>query len=248
MRRIAIMLAALVLVATGVTVAIGRLSPSEPVYSAAEVQAGLRRNPAAWVGRVILVRGSMTGGDSSNVCSYGFTNRSSASSDSCRQIMTIGIGSSSSAPNVGSPGLSVLNGQAGSIPLLAQRQQLLVTLQNQVQLNHVQMNAMQLNRAMAKINRMNLAILALLNHPSPASPAPNLNVAVSPGVRLPVAGPHHLVPDFLYTLPLVGSQFAHWFPRDNGAIFRVRLNMSPNCWSPSASVTCDDTDGTLLSS
>jgi len=35
-------------------------SPSMPVYTVAQVQAGLRRHPTAWTGRIVLIRGTIT--------------------------------------------------------------------------------------------------------------------------------------------------------------------------------------------
>ncbi len=200
MRRIAIMLAALALVAAGVTVAVGRLSPLEPVYSAAEVQTGLQRNPAAWIGRVVLVRGSLAMWGSSTVCASHATRSRTASASLCRPITTIGIGPSALPAPV----------PAGMLPAAPSN--------------------------------------AFLQAYTFSSPTINLTVALPPGAGQPIARPHHPLPDFLYTLPLVGSQLARWFPRDDGAIFRVQLSRSPNCSSPGASVTCDDTDGALLSS
>ncbi len=227
MKRIAIMLAALALVAAGVTVAIGRLSPSEPVYSAAEVQTGLQRDPAAWVGRVVLVRGSLAMSGSSTVCASHATRSRTASASLCRPITTIGIGPSALPAPV----------PAGMLPAAPS---------NAFWMNRI--------RRLARVHLLGPGGIAARNSLrwtvwayTFSSPTINLTVAVRPGAGQPIARPHHPLPDVLYTLPLVGSQLAHWFPRDNGIIFRVRLNPSPNCSLPGASVTCDDTDGVLLS-
>jgi len=228
MRRIAIMLAALVLVASGVTVAIGQFSPSESVYSAAEVQAGLRRNPDAWVGRVVLVRGSLATSGSSTVCASQTTRPRAVSASLCRPITTIGIGPSAPpAPVAGNMGPA-----APSTPFLMNQARLLGRVHSLRPGSIVPRNSL----------RWTVWAYTF------SSPTINLTVALRPGARLPTVRSYHPLPDFLYTLPLVGPQLAHWFPRDNGAIFRVRLNRSPNCRSPGASVTCDDTDGVLLSS
>jgi len=231
MKRIVSMLAALVLVAAGVTVAIGQPSPSEPVYSAAEVQTGLQRNPAAWVGRVILVRGSIALSSSSTVCASPSTRPRAVSSSLCRPITTIMIGPSA---------LSTLVPVKTLSPALS---------------NALSVFWMKYIRRLARVQLLGPGGIAARNFPRRTvwtymfgSLTINLTVALRPGAGQPIARPHHPLPDVLYTLPLVGSQLAHWFPRDDGAIFRVRLNGSPNCSSPGASVTCNDTDGVLLSS
>lgn len=56
-RRAALVLAALTL-AIAIIIAIGRQpSSTEAVYTVAQTRAGLARNPRAWIGRTILVRG-----------------------------------------------------------------------------------------------------------------------------------------------------------------------------------------------
>ena len=61
MRRI-VLGAAGVAVAVGLVLAIPRFTVSPPVYTVAQVQAGLARDPSAWVGRTVLVRGEVDGG------------------------------------------------------------------------------------------------------------------------------------------------------------------------------------------
>jgi len=56
-KRVLIVLLCLVVVAALVSVIVGLVSPSPRVYSVDEVQAGLRQQPRAWVGRTVLVRG-----------------------------------------------------------------------------------------------------------------------------------------------------------------------------------------------
>ncbi len=231
MRRIAIVLAALALIAAGATIVIGQLSPSEPVYSAAQVQAGLQHAPAAWVGRVVLVRGSIAMSGSSTLCASPSTRSRAASSSLCRPIMTIRIGP------------AVLPVPVAPVPV----SMLPAAPSNAFWTNRI--------RRLARVHLLGASGIAARNSLrwtvwayTFSSPTINLTVALRPGARLPIADPHHPLPDFLYTLPWVGSPLAQWFPRDNGAIFRVRLNGSPDCSSPGASVTCDDTDGVLLSS
>jgi len=56
-RRIALVLAATTL-AVAIIMAMGRQpSSTEAVYTVAQARAGLARNPRAWIGRTILVRG-----------------------------------------------------------------------------------------------------------------------------------------------------------------------------------------------
>jgi hypothetical protein len=59
MKRYAVVLAAF-LCAIAVTFAIANhLADSGPTYTVAQVQAGLRHNPRAWVGRTVLVHGGL---------------------------------------------------------------------------------------------------------------------------------------------------------------------------------------------
>ncbi len=57
MRRIVLVLAALALVVAIIMATGQRPTPAGAVYTVAQVRAGLARNPRAWVGRTILVRG-----------------------------------------------------------------------------------------------------------------------------------------------------------------------------------------------
>ncbi|MDQ2827476.1 MAG: hypothetical protein M3Y74_00275 [Chloroflexota bacterium] len=56
-RRIALVLAALTLAVAIIIATERRLTSAGAVYTVARVRAGLARNPQAWVGRTILVRG-----------------------------------------------------------------------------------------------------------------------------------------------------------------------------------------------
>lgn len=61
MKRIVIGVLCLILVAALVGPAIGLVAPSPQVYSVDEVQTGLQRQPGAWVGRTVLIRGWSNG-------------------------------------------------------------------------------------------------------------------------------------------------------------------------------------------
>ncbi len=56
-KRVLIVLLCLVVVAALAAVAVGLIRPSLGIYSVGQVQAGLRQQPRAWVGRTVLVRG-----------------------------------------------------------------------------------------------------------------------------------------------------------------------------------------------
>ncbi len=224
MKRLLGIVASLVVAAVLIMLAVGRLLPSEPVYSVADVQTGLQQHRGQWTGRTILVRGSIATSSGFTQCSLRFDRSRVGSFGSCRQIVTIGIASSSSSasPAAGpatrssvSTALAILQARVGGVirPVGVGR-----------------------------------GPLALLMRGSFVTTQPTLNVAVGTGVRVPSIGPHRPLPDFLYNLPLVGQRLSERFPANNGAIFRVRLNRSPSCSSPGASVTCDNTDGVLLSS
>ncbi len=57
MKRIALLLSGIVLLAAIVATFTKRLDTSNPVYTVSDVQMGLERHPQSWVGRTILVRG-----------------------------------------------------------------------------------------------------------------------------------------------------------------------------------------------
>jgi len=57
-----IIIAVLLVMVAGVTTAVvGRLLPSERVYSVAELSSDVHQNPRQWVGRTVLVRGQVVG-------------------------------------------------------------------------------------------------------------------------------------------------------------------------------------------
>lgn len=61
MKRAIVLLALIIALATGVTALITRQGQGAlPLYSPAQVQAGLALRPARWIGRTVLVRGSIT--------------------------------------------------------------------------------------------------------------------------------------------------------------------------------------------
>jgi hypothetical protein len=57
LKRVLIGLLCFVVVAALAGAVVGIVTPSPRVYAVAEVQAGVRQNPRAWVGRTVLVRG-----------------------------------------------------------------------------------------------------------------------------------------------------------------------------------------------
>ncbi len=221
MKRLLGIIAGLVVVAVLITLAVGRLLPLEPVYSAADVQTGLQQHRGQWTGRTILVRGSIATSSGFTRCSLRFGRSRAGSFGSCRQIATIGTASSSSSA-------SPAAGPAASSSVSTA----LAIIQERV--------------GGAVHTGIGRGPLALLMRGSFVTTQPTLNVVVGTGARVPSIGPHRPLPDFLYNLPLVGQRLSEWFPTNNDIIFRVRLNGSPNCSSPGASVTCDDTDGVLL--
>jgi len=65
MKRELVVAVGLVLIASTVTAVVGHANPAGPVYTVAQVQSGLYRNPQAWAGRTVRVRAQMEtlGGD-----------------------------------------------------------------------------------------------------------------------------------------------------------------------------------------
>ncbi len=59
MKRELVVAVGLVLIASTVTAVVGHANPAAPIYSLAQVQAGLYRNPQAWAGRTVRVRAQM---------------------------------------------------------------------------------------------------------------------------------------------------------------------------------------------
>ena len=56
-KRTIILVLCLLLVSLLTTIIVGALTTPEPVYTVADVQMGLQRQPTVWVGRSVLVRG-----------------------------------------------------------------------------------------------------------------------------------------------------------------------------------------------
>ena len=59
MKRELVVAVGLVLIASTVTAVVGHANPAGPVYTVAQVQSGLYRNPQAWAGRTVRVRAQM---------------------------------------------------------------------------------------------------------------------------------------------------------------------------------------------
>jgi len=68
MKRVGVIVLAAALVAGLMAVLVGRYAAPERVYTAAEVKAGLQGRPGQWVGRAVLVRGVMSGVNSTSTC------------------------------------------------------------------------------------------------------------------------------------------------------------------------------------
>jgi len=83
-------------------------------------------------------------------------------------------------------------------------------------------------------------LLSLLSKMTPTS-----LLLQAPNGSLPVAHPHGSLPDYAYTLPVVGSLLERVFPLDNRLIVRVHLT-SPQTCTAQANSPC--ADGVLLSS
>ena len=57
MKRALAAVVSLILIAVLVTVLVGHFRPTDHVYMVADVQVGLWRDPQAWIGRTVLIRG-----------------------------------------------------------------------------------------------------------------------------------------------------------------------------------------------
>jgi len=57
MKRASTTALSLMLIVAFATVLVGHLRPTDHVYTVADVQIGLHRDPHAWIGRIVLIRG-----------------------------------------------------------------------------------------------------------------------------------------------------------------------------------------------
>jgi len=57
MKRASTTALSLMLIVAFATVLVGHLRPTDHVYTVADVQVGLHRDPHAWIGRIVLIRG-----------------------------------------------------------------------------------------------------------------------------------------------------------------------------------------------
>ncbi len=258
MKRLLGIVVGLVVVAILVTLAVGRLLPSQPVYSVADVQTGLQQHPGQWVGRTIAVRGSDTGDGSESSCPE-FAPSSPTYPSACRQMRWIVLGSSSataSAPFVlgtrrgpgplviTAPLLRVLSSQGGGTfhgfasswrPLVPVHSRLPVIPQGP-------------GRATGGGGQFYYTMSSNGGGFFGSAATPQLVVALPAGARPPVFRSHRPLPDFLYNLPLVGQPLSHLFPWDNGATVRIRINKAGLCAGTTAFAGTSCQDAVLLPS
>ncbi len=259
MKRLLGIVVGLVVVAVLVTVAVGRLLPSQPVYSVADVQAGLQQHPNQWVGRTIVVRGSDIGDGSASSCPEFAPSSPAYPSAACRQSQWIVLGSSSAAASapfalgarnsprplvITAPLLRVLSSQGGGTfhgfasswrPLVPVHSRLPVIPQGP-------------GRATRVGGQFYYTISSNGGGFFGSASTPQLVVALPAGARPPVFRSHRPLPDFLYSLPLVGQPLSHLFPWDNGATVRIRINKAGLCAGTTAFAGTSCQDAVLLPS
>ena len=258
MKRLLGIVVGLVVVAALVTLAVGRLLPSQPVYSVADVQAGLQQRPGQWVGRTIVVRGSDIGDGSASSCPEFAPSSPAYPSAACRQSQWIVLGSfSATAPAplvlgarhgplaITAPILRVLSSQGGgTFHDFASSWRPLVPVHSRLPV--LPQGPSSLGRRIAQTTYM------MINSNGGgffgSTSTPQLIVTLPAGARLPVFRSHRPLPDFLYNLPLVGQPLLHLFPWDDGATVRIRINKAGLCAGTTAFAGTSCQDAVLLPS
>ncbi len=260
MKRLFGIVVGLVVVAILVTLAVGRLLPSQPVYSVADVQAGLQQHPSQWVGRTIVVRGTSIGEGSQSSCPLVVSPTPAPPSLPCPGSRWVALGPPGSTAPVplAPPGLlairrsltitssisrvlssqsgQTLGGVASSIrPLVPVHSRLPVIPQGP-------------GRATGGGGQFYYTMSSNGGGFFGSAATPQLVVALPAGARPPVFRSHRPLPDFLYNLPLVGQPLSHLFPWDNGATVRIRINKAGLCAGTTAFAGTSCQDAVLLPS
>ncbi len=260
MKRLLGIVVGLVVVAVLVTLAVGRLLPSQPVYSVADVQAGLQQRPSLWVGHTIVVRGSDIGDGSASSCPEFAPSSPAYPSAACRQSQWIVLGSSSAtapAPLVldvrngsrplaiAAPILRVLSSQGGgAFHVFSSSWRPLVPVHSRLPV--IPQGPGSLRGRIAQTTYMMISSNGGGFFGSASTP--QLIVALPAGARPPVFRLHRPLPDFLYNLPLVGQPLLHLFPWDDGATVRIRINKAGLCAGTTAFAGTSCQDAVLLPS
>ncbi len=223
MKRLGVIALAAALVAALADVLVGRYAAPERIYTAAEVKAGLQEQPGQWVGRAVLVRGVVSGVNSTSTCTLMAGGVGSACTPQQSWVTINAIGSA-----VRVPSYSIRLPVIGQLPVTA-----------------VSRGAMSVHPLTGPARLFPARGPSL--HWGPVTRifvySPNsmeeLTVSVQPGAYPPVAGLVRALPDGLYTLPAVGPLVSRLFPRDGSGVYRVRL-LDPRMCAQTPQPPCAD--------
>jgi hypothetical protein len=212
MKRLGVIALAAALVAALADVLVGRYAAPERIYTAAEVKAGLQGQPGQWVGRAVLVRGVVSGVNSTSTCTLMAGGVGSACTP---QQSWVTIGAIGSAVRV--PSYSI------RLPIISQ---LSITAMSRAAVGvhpltgHPITGSARLFPARGPSLHWGPVTRIFVYSPNSME---ELTVSVQPGAYPPVAGLVRALPDGLYTLPAVGPLVSRLFPRDGSGVYRVRL-------------------------
>jgi len=263
MKRLLGIVVGLVVVAVLVTLAVGRLLPSQPVYSVADVQTGLQQHPGQWVGRTIIVRGTSLGGGSQSSCPLVVSPTPASSSLPCPQSRWVALGPPGSTAPVPLAPL-VLLANHGSLTITSSISRVLSSQSGQTFRGvawsirplvpvHTRLPVIPQGpgRLAGRVSQSWYTISPISSNGGGffgSASTPQLVVALPAGAQPPVFRPHRPLPDFLYNLPLVGQPLSHLFPWDNGATVRIRINKAGLCAGTTAFAGTSCQDAVLLPS
>jgi len=218
MKRLGVIALAAALVAGLAAVLVGRYAAPERVYTAAEVKAGLQGQRGQWAGRTVLVRGVVSGVNSTSTC----TLMAGAVGSACTpQRSWVTIGALGSAVRL--PSYSIQLPTIGQLPVTA-------ASRGAVSVHPLTGSARGPSPHWGPITRIFVY--------SPNS-MEELTVSVQPGAHPPVTGLARALPDGLYTLPAVGPLVSRLFPRDGSGVYRVRL-LDPRMCAQAPQPPCAD--------
>lgn len=236
MKRLAVILIALLVVGALTGAIVPRLLSFQNVYSASAVAQGLQREPGRWVGRTVLVHGMPLGEITSASCAP-----SSSPQAPCRQTTWLRFGTAG-------PGVVWLQARSWRSAALRRLAQV-VTIAHPV----VPVGAPIPIHPLAPLPRGTGRFVPPTGQPRPAlgwgpitfisvgGLAPDLTLLVRPGVHAPTPRPLPGWLACLHGLPLVGPALQHLFPWDGGVTVRVHLTKASCGATPCA-------NGTLIES
>lgn len=233
MKRLPVILIALLVVGALTGAVVPRLLSVQNVYSASAVEQGLQREPGKWIGRTILVHGMPLGEITSATCA-------SSSGSSCPQTTWLRFGTAG-------PPVAWLQARSWRMMAVQRLNRIVKVAYPVIPISApVPLHPLAQGKGLAQSKarfvlppgRVRLAprwspiaVISVAGLPS------DLTLLVRPGVHAPTFRPLPGWLAFLHGLPLVGPVLQHIFPWDGGVTVRVHLTTASCAATPCANGT-----------